>query len=197
MSGSTGRVCRVAVVGLAVGLAGCSALSGTAPLDTYDFTTPSVPAAVRPAGPQVLVADPIADRALDSERMMVRSSTNGVANYAGAQWADRLPRLVQARLVAVLEASGRVRAAVRPGQGVAADRQVLVDIRRFEYRPAEQRVLIELAVKAMDDRSGRIVAGAVLDGEEPVVSDDARTVAAAFDAALGRVLVAAVPVVTR
>jgi cholesterol transport system auxiliary component len=179
-------------------LSGCSGIGGAAPLDTFDFSAP-VPAAKGAAGRslQVLVADPVADRSLDTDRIVVRSGDNEIALYAGAQWADRLPRLVQSRLVAALDASGRVRAAARPGQGMAADRQVLTEIRAFEYRPAERRVVVTLAIKAMDDRSGRILAAAVLSGDEPVSGDVAAAVTGSFDRLLARLLGEAVGLASR
>ena len=107
------------------------------------------------------------------------------------QWSDRLPRLVQSRLVQTLERSGRFRAAGRPGQGLATDRQLVVDIRAFDYRPNEGKVVVALGVKTMDDRSGRVLSTVEHAAEEPAGSD-ARSVTAAFDAALGRVLTAIV-----
>ncbi len=186
---------------LAVGsaaLTGCAGFGGASPLDTFDFSTPAPAGKPGPSGHlQVLVADPVADRSLDTDRIVVRSGENEISVYAGVQWADRLPRLVQSRLVAALDASGRVRAAARPGQGMAADRQLLTEIRTFEYRPAERRVVVSLAVKAMDDRSGRIVAAAVLAGDEPVSGDVGSAVTGAFDRLLARLVAEAVALAAR
>jgi cholesterol transport system auxiliary component len=137
---------------------------------------------------QVLVPEPVVDRAYDTDRLLVRPSATEIAFYAGAQWSDRLPRLVQSRLVEALERSGRFRAAGRPGQGLAIDRQLIVDVRAFDYRVTEQRVEVALAVKTMDDRSGRVTSVVEHRADEPVTSDTAKAVVAAFDAAFGRVI---------
>lgn len=174
----------------AVVLAGCSAL-GSSALDTYDLTAPTVAARAKGRTLQVLVPEPVVDRAYDTERLLVRSSPTEIAYFSGVQWSDRLPRLVQSRLVQTLERSGRFRAAGRPGQGLAIDRQLVVDIRAFDYRPAEGKVVVALGVKTMDDRSGRVLATVEHAAEEPA-GGDAKSVTAAFDAALGRVLTAIV-----
>jgi cholesterol transport system auxiliary component len=139
-------------------LAGCSAVMPTPSVDTYDLGVAEVKPVVGGRTLQVLVPEPASDRALDTERIVVRPSPTEIAYFSGAQWADRLPRLVQSRLLAALEASGRFRAAGRPGQGLAIDRQVVVEIRAFDYEAAARRVAIALSVKLMDDRSGRVLA---------------------------------------
>src|SRR5690606_10527490 len=105
-------------------LAGCAALpgGGPAPLDTFDLTTVSVDAsAQRRARTQVLVAEPGALRILDSENIVIRPSAGSVEFLRGAQWADRLPRIVQARLVEALQATGRLGGVGKPGEGLAID----------------------------------------------------------------------------
>lgn len=178
----------VTVAMLALGLVGCSAVVGPEAIATYDLQAPQVTAAPHGRALQVLVADPVVDRALDTDRIVVRQNPTSIAYFAGAQWSDRLPRLVQSRLVQTLEASGRFRAAGRPGQGLAVDRQIVLEIRAFDYLPADGQVSIVLAVKSMDDRSGRVVAMRVFEASEAVTGDSAPAVVAGFDAALGRVL---------
>lgn len=177
-----------ASVALASLLAGCSVLGGATPIDTYDLTTPTVTVLPKGRTLQVLVPEPVVDRAYDTDRLLVRRSETEIAYFAGAQWSDRLPRLIQSRLVEALDRSGRLRAAGRPGQGLAIDRQVIVGIRAFDYRVAERRVEVVMSVKTMDDRNGRVLRVAEHRAEEPVASDTAQAVVVAFDAAFGRVL---------
>lgn len=180
-----GRLFALAAV---VGLAGCSVVAGPTPVDTYDLTAPAVATVTKGHTLQVLVPEPVVDRAYDTDRLLVRTSATEIAYFSGAQWSDRLPRLVQSRLVRTLEQSGRFRAAGRPGQGLAIDRQLIVDIRAFDYRVSERRVEVALSVKTMDDRTGRVVSVAEHRADEPVTADTAQGVVVAFDAALGRVL---------
>ena len=177
----------VAAFAVVIALAGCTG-GGSGGVDTFDLTVPAVTGPARGRALQVLVPEPVVDRAYDSERLLVRPSDTEIAYYTGAQWSDRLPRLVQSRLVEALERSGRFRAAGRPGQGLAIDRQIIVDIRAFDYRAAERRVEVALSVKTMDDRTGRVASVRAFQAEEPVARDTAKAVVAAFDAAFGRVV---------
>ena len=175
----------VAAAGLGVALAGCSAILPTPAVDTFDLGAPEVGAAPHGRSLQVLVPEPTADRALDTDRIVVRPGATEIAYFSGAQWADRLPRLVQSRLVASLEASGRFRAAGRPGQGLAIDRQIVTEIRAFHYDASAGRVEIVLSAKLMDDRSGRVVAARVFHAEE-ASADTPKAAVAAFDRAQHR-----------
>lgn len=184
---------RLALVCAAGLLAGCSVVAGPASVDTFDLTVPETAAPVaRTRMLQVLVPEPVVDRAYDGDRLLVRPRADEIAYFSGAQWSDRLPRLVQSRLVTALERSGRFRAAGRPGQGLAIDRQLVVEIRAFDYLSAERRVEVVLAVKTMDDRTGRVLAMREHRAEAPVADDGARAVVAGFDDAFGRVVEAIV-----
>lgn len=168
-------------------LTGCSAVLPTPSVDTYDLAVAEVKPVTGGRTLQVLVPEPASDRALDTERIVVRPSPTEIAYFSGAQWADRLPRLVQSRVLAALEASGRFRAAGRPGQGLAIDRQVMVEIRAFDYEASAHRVVIALSVKLMDDRTGRVIAAQVFRAEE-ASGDDAKSAVAAFDRTQSRLL---------
>lgn len=177
-----------AAVALSGLVAACASIAGPTQIDTFDLTAPTVAMPARGRTLQVLVPEPVVDRAYDGDRLLVRPSATEIAYFAGAQWSDRLPRLIQSRLVEALETSGRFRAAGRPGQGLAIDRQMIVDIRAFDYLVAERRVEVALSVKTMDDRTGRVLTVVEHRAEAPVAGDTAKDVVLAFDAAFGRVL---------
>jgi cholesterol transport system auxiliary component len=179
------RARPVAAGALALVLAGCSAVLPTPSVDTYDLAAAQTTVAPKGRSLQVLVPEPTTDRALDTDRIVVRPSPTEIAYFSGAQWVDRLPRLVQSRLVAALEASGRFRAAGRPGQGLAIDRQIVTEIRAFDYEAGQGRVVIALTAKLMDDRTGRVLAARAFRAEEPS-ADSAKAAVAAFDTAQSR-----------
>ncbi len=184
--GATARRLAAMLV-VAAGLSGCSAILPTPAADTYDLSPAQASLAGGGRTLQVLVPEPAADRAFDTDRIVVRPGPTEIAYFSGAQWADRLPRLVQSRLIGSLEASGRFRAAGRPGQGLAIDRQVVTEIRAFDYEATARRVVIDLSVKLMDDRSGRVIVASTFRAEEPC-GDDAKSAVAAFDRAQARLL---------
>ncbi|WP_312860617.1 ABC-type transport auxiliary lipoprotein family protein [Neoaquamicrobium sediminum] len=101
-------------------LPGCAALpgGGPAPLDTYDLTSAGVQAdGPRRSRTQILIAEPTALKVLDGENVVIRPSAGTVEFLKGAQWADRLPRIVQSRLAETMQASGRYGGVGKPGEG--------------------------------------------------------------------------------
>ena len=55
-----------------------------------------------PSRAAMVVAEPTAVQALDSDRVIVKDSSGALSFVGGAQWADRVPALVQARLIQTL-----------------------------------------------------------------------------------------------
>ena len=48
--------------------------------------------------------------ALETDRIMVRQGGDKISYYKGIAWSDRLPRLVQARMIETFQNSGAVKA---------------------------------------------------------------------------------------
>ncbi|MEO3385737.1 ABC-type transport auxiliary lipoprotein family protein [Mesorhizobium sp. CAU 1741] len=153
-------------------LPGCAALpgGGPAPLDTYDLTSGAVEAAgPRRSRTQVLVAEPTALKVLDGENVVIRPSAGTIEFLGGAQWADRLPRIVQARLVEALQATGRLGGVGKPGEGLAIDYQLTTELRAFEIRlDGGARAEVELYVKVLNDRNGVVRAARSFRASAPV-----------------------------
>lgn len=135
-------------------LAGCSSTSKN---DTFDLTPATVTSAPRATkARQILIADPSALKALDSEQIVVRVSPSEIQYLANSQWSDRLPRVVQSNLVEAFENSGRIAGVGKPGQGLAIDYQVVTDIRAFEIETTGNRAVVEISVKLLNDRNGSV-----------------------------------------
>ena len=84
---------------------------GSAAPTTYDLIAPrSFAAGARSAPYQLVVREPIAVHALDTDRIMVRPGVRQVSYYKGAVWSDRLPHLVQVRMIETLQNAGAARA---------------------------------------------------------------------------------------
>lgn len=149
-------------------LSGCG--TGPAP-DTYDLTalSPAISAPARKR--QVLVTEPSAVKALNSEQIVVRLGASEIQYLSKAQWADRLPKLVQARLVEALEGTGKLSGVGTPGQGLAIDDQIVSDIRAFEIVTGGSSVArVEISVKLLNDRNGTIRAQRSFSAEVPAGS---------------------------
>src|SRR5699024_7160332 len=85
-----------------------------------------------------------------------RLSGSEMQYLAGSQWSDRLPRMVQSKLVEAFEDTGKLGGVGRPGQGLAIDYQVVTDIRAFEVDTTKNVANIEISVKLLNDKNGTV-----------------------------------------
>ena len=164
-SGTAGRaVLAVLVAGL---LSACG--SSQASNDTFGLT--AAPAIDGPSARsrQILVPQPSALKALDSEQIVVRPSPSEIQYLAKSQWSDSLSKMVQARLVQSFENSGRLGGVGKPGEGLAIDYQVVTDIRAFEVQTAgADTAIVEISAKLLNDRNGTVRAQKVFRATAPV-----------------------------
>jgi cholesterol transport system auxiliary component len=179
------------ILAVAFVLAGCSLFRGPTP-ETYDLTGPqTIPRLANGTAAQILIPEPSALKILDSDKIVVASGSR-LYYYPEAQWPDRMPRVFQARAIEAFENSRKAKAVGRPGEGLSIDYQIIANIRSFEYRVTSDTggyAHVEVYVKIMDDRNGRIVATRTLTGDAPVVRGTATEVAAGLDAAMSVVLI--------
>ncbi|MCA3562888.1 MAG: membrane integrity-associated transporter subunit PqiC [Methylocystis sp.] len=167
----------------ALTVAGCG--GGSAPT-TFDLS-PAGAAKRYVGGPTIVVPEPTTIFALDSERIVIRTSAGDLAYLSRAQWSDRLPRLFQARLIQTFENQGRP-AVGRPVDRLSSSYQLLIDIRSFEAREANRDGYIEVAAKIVTTASGNVRKAQLFSASTPVAALDGSGVTAALDASLGKVL---------
>jgi phospholipid/cholesterol/gamma-HCH transport system substrate-binding protein len=90
-------------------------------LVSYDLTAlHAAEATARPVPLQLVVTDPTALAALDSERIQTVSANGAYASVPDAQWSDALPKLLQVKIIRSLEDAGRFAGISRPLEGVPA-----------------------------------------------------------------------------
>jgi cholesterol transport system auxiliary component len=144
-------------------LAGCASSAR----ETFDLSGAPLAVEKRITPPRsrirLAVNEPDAFPPINSDRIVIRTGPNEVANLAGAQWADRLTRLVQARLIEGFDDSGI--AAAPPG--MSADVMLATEIRRFEIDVAQQSAVVEIAARMIDANNGRQRAARVFVSEAP------------------------------
>lgn len=138
-------------------LAACA--SGSAPT-TYDLTAPRDVTGGRGRG-LLVVAEPQALQAIDSARVVITTRDGSLAYLPDAQWADRLPKLLQVRLIQTFENGQRIQAVGRPGDRLLPSAQLNSEIRQFGLDERTGEAVVEVSVKIVNDRSGRILAGQV------------------------------------
>jgi cholesterol transport system auxiliary component len=173
------------VAGLAICVAACS-LPAT-PVPTYDLIAPRDFGKMRPARGLIEVTVPSALQVLDTEKIVAEPSTGVVTYLSDAQWSDRLPKLLQARMIEAFENSSRIRTVARAGDKVNADAQLVTDIRTFGIQGKD--AVVELSVKLIGSRGGRINAANVFTARVPAPSTAGGAGAAAINEALNIVLI--------
>lgn len=148
----------ILAISIAIIASGCASKATN---DTYDLRVSSPQEANQQAkrnGRQLLITEPTALKALDSENILIRVSTSEIQYLAKSQWSDRLPKMVQSKLVVAFENSGRFGGVGRPGQGLAIDYQVMTEIRSFEIDAAKNMANVEIYVKLVNDQNGTVKA---------------------------------------
>jgi cholesterol transport system auxiliary component len=179
------------VTTLALSLAGCAGGLGSlmtkAPGTAYDLSAARhFPRQAGPIHGQLVVNEPSALGPLDGDRILVRPAPGQLAQLGDAQWEERLPRLVQARLVQSFENAKRLRVG-RPSDKIATDFALLTDLRVFEVSAADGTAEVEIAAKIVNERSGRIVAARVLRATVPAQDVHGPGAVAAINEAFGQV----------
>lgn len=168
-------------------VAGCAALpgGGPAPLDTFELSAPAVTAKAH-SRRQILIAEPSALKALDGQNIVIKPSARTIQYLKGAQWADRLPLIVQARLAETFQRSGGFTGVGKPGEGLAIDYQIIVEIRSFEVRVGGgERADVDLFVRILNDRNGEVRASRNFTAEVPVSGSGNQAYVGALDKAFG------------
>ncbi|MAY63030.1 MAG: ABC transporter [Rhizobiales bacterium] len=182
------RASLVTVMGLVL-LSGCGSVLGTkTPPDTYALTgTPEVEGRASPRR-QILIAEPIALKALDSEQIVIKPTPSSIQYLADSQWSDRLPKIVQAKLIQAFENSGRVGGVGRPGEGLAIDYQISTSIRSFEVRvQGGKTAVVEISAKVINDRNGSVRDQQVFRSTSPVRGSSNEAYVEALDRAFDNV----------
>jgi cholesterol transport system auxiliary component len=160
----------IVAMAMATVLSGCAGgLVSAPPPDTYGLSGAPAVTGQSARNRQILISEPSALKALDSEQIVIRPSPSAIQYLAKSQWSDRLPNIVQDKLVQAFENSGQVGGVGRPGDGLAIDYKILTAIRAFEIKAdAGERAVVELSVKILNDRNGVVVAQKVFGATTPV-----------------------------
>jgi len=174
---------------VAVALPGCALLGGGAPpLDTYVLSAPTLDSARGRSRLQVLIAEPGAIKSLDGQNIVVTPAAGSVEFLGGAQWADRLPSIIQSELVQTFQRSNAFAGVGQPGEGLAIDYQVISEIRAFQIDAAAGSVArVELFVRLLNDRNGVVRAARSFTATVPVSGTGNDAFVAALNRAFGTV----------
>ncbi len=170
---------------IAAFLVGCGSKANN---DTFDLSITPASKGASARNRQILVPEPTAVKSLNSEQVVVRVSQSEIQYLAESRWSDRLPVLVQSKLVEAFENSGRLGGVGKPGQGLAIDYQIVTDIRAFEVSAGSPRVAnVEISAKILNDRNGTVRAQSIFKASLPVSGAENRDFIEALDRAFAKV----------
>ena len=152
----------------------------------YDLTAVTDFPSTTPLKAQVAVPDPNAIILFDSQKILLRGANGTYSSVDNAQWADNLPKLVQARIVQSFENAHQLGEVSRPLEQVAAEYRLELGIRSFYLEPQPSpKAVVEITARLVSDKG---VAGAQLfSATAAAKSTDAADAVAALNAAFNDV----------
>jgi phospholipid/cholesterol/gamma-HCH transport system substrate-binding protein len=172
--------------GIVAGLERFAGGGKTTVSQVYDLTAPTQfrEIAGTPRG-LLTVAEPTALIIFESRKILVRPTPSEDPTFSNAEWSDNVPRLLQAKIIQSFENAGLSQVVTRPTEGVTADKQLMIDIRKFQISASGVPMAeIELAARIITE-NGRIAEAKMFRTSIPVAAMNASAATTALDQAFG------------
>jgi phospholipid/cholesterol/gamma-HCH transport system substrate-binding protein len=135
---------------------------------------------------QLAFPEPTAVVLLQTQRFLFAPGSVA-AGFTDVQWADSIPKLLQAKLIQSFENDDIAHAPLRSTDGLEADYQLLIDVRSFQIRSdpdASAEISFSARILAKD---GHILASRVFAETGKLEKLDPPSAVAAFNDAFGRI----------
>lgn len=176
----------------AAGLAGCGIVPDVnKPLTLYTVK-PRLSLAQPPARVswQLVVAEPAAERDIDTTRIALSRTANVIEYFADGNWSDTAPKMVQAKMIEAFESTDAIVAVGRDAAGLRADYILQSDLRDFQadYTNGAATAHIRLIAKLVQMPDRRITRTVTAEASAPAAGKDLAAIVIAFEQALGQVL---------
>ncbi len=190
------RIGRLACCALMMAaLAACEGMlpgSGPPP-DLYTLTPKSTFATDLPSVDwQLVVEEPVAAGGLNISRIALRDKPTDLNYFAGSQWTERAPRMVQTLLVESFENSDRIVAVGRQAIGLRSDFNLKSELREFQAEYMNEgdapEIRVRLNAKIIKQPRRSIIASKTFEATMVAESTTMDHIIDAFDYALGKVL---------
>lgn len=135
----------------------------------------------------MVVPDPTAILAYDTQKILLRTKDGTYSEVQGGQWADTLPKLVQARIVQSFENANQLSTVSRPGndQPEQPPYRLELGIRNFQIAPEPPTAMVEFSARLLDDK-GQVAAARIFNASAPAKSTQAADAVAALNEAFGK-----------
>ncbi len=145
------------------------------PPATYDLAAATAfPAFEKSIPGPLVVPDPSATIVFDTQKILIRAANGTITNVEGGQWADNLPKLMQAKVLQSFENAKQLREVSRPYEQLSAEYRLELGIRNFQ-------ITLEPSPTAIVEFTARIITekGAVADARMFKVAVPAKSTNAA------------------
>ncbi len=155
---------------------------------TYDLAAATeFPAVEKAIKGQLVVPDPNALILYDSQKILTRSGEGTYGNIDDAQWADNLPKLVQARIVQSFENAHQLSAVSRPLEQLNAQYRLELTIRSFQIALAPSpHAVVDLVARLVTDK-GEVAGARAFTASVPASGTAAADAVAALSQAFSQV----------
>lgn len=150
----------------------------------YDLSVPQHPVqSARTIKGQLTIPDPTAILLFDTQRVLLTPPESDHVEFDNVQWADTIPKLIQAKLLQNFEDCNIDPPPLRAIEGVSADYQLLLDVRAFEIGAGSVPFVdVGLSAKILS-KEGRIVASRLFRERKELDGLDPKSAVAAFSVA--------------
>jgi phospholipid/cholesterol/gamma-HCH transport system substrate-binding protein len=174
-------------------MAGLAQMAGGGPAKVpppvYDLATPQLASfGTIPAG-QIVIGTPTAVVALQTQRLLTRSPDGEISPAGTMQWSDALPTLLQQKVSQSFDDAKLVTTLVAPSDFGKDDRQLQLDLRRFDILTGPDRTAEVVFSAKLLSGDGHVVATRLFEGKAPSADADEAASVKALNAAFGTAIV--------
>jgi len=136
-------------------------------------------------GVQMVVPDPSSILVFDTQKILIRTNAGTYSNVKDGQWADNLPKLMQARIVQSFENARQLKEVSRPLDMIEGAYRLELGIRNFQMTPTPPAAVVEFSARVLDDK-GQVTGARIFDISAPAKSIEAPDAVAALNAAFAK-----------
>jgi phospholipid/cholesterol/gamma-HCH transport system substrate-binding protein len=157
------------------------------PVAVYDLAAAKeFPGLAKTIKQHMVVPDPSSILTFDTQKILTRSAAGTYSSVEDAQWADNLPKLMQARILQSFENAHQLSAVSRPLDQLEGAYRLELGIRNFQIAlaPAPTAV-VEFSARLLDDK-GKVLGARLFAVSVPAKSAQAPDAVAALDAAFSK-----------
>jgi cholesterol transport system auxiliary component len=179
----------IALVAAGLALAGCNGVlpKPAPPPALYRLTAASdFPAGANAAPIQLQIEVPAAEAALDTPRIALSRSATTLDYFADAAWTDRLPLMLEARLVDSFDNAHRLVALAARAADARSDAMLTLELRHFEAEygaSGPPRWRIELTAHLVSTTDRKVIATRTFTGAADATENGIVAIVGAADQA--------------